>query len=295
MARTWQLCNETWHLPDEGAIMGIVNTTPDSFSDGGLHNTPEAALAHARRLVAEGADILDIGGESTRPGAEPVSEQVEQARVLPVLQALRQEFPTLRLSVDTRHPATAHAALQAGADIINDITGLSNPAMLEVCARAPRPCGIIIMHKQGTPATMQNAPHYQDVVAEVRAFFAGRIAAAEAAGICSTRLCLDPGIGFGKTTAHNLTLIHQLESLRLRDLPLMMALSRKRFLGELIGDPVAARTTAQPTVDMSLFAAANGADIHRVHDVAPLRTALLHRQAASLPSGFHGVDSQATT
>ncbi len=285
MARCWQLRDELWQLPEAGAIMGIVNVTPDSFSDGGQHNRMEAALAHAQRLIAEGADILDIGGESTRPGATPVDESEEQRRVLPLIRALREQHPTgttaLRISIDTRHPGTARRALAAGADIVNDITGLTNPAMLELCAQTP--AGIIIMHMQGNPATMQNAPHYSDIVAEVRDFFAERIATAEAAGISPSRLCLDPGIGFGKTTEHNLALIHRLAELRVHDLPLMMALSRKRFLGELIGDASYAKTSPLPTVAMSLLAADNGADLHRVHDVASLRTALHHRATSTIP------------
>ncbi len=277
MARTWQLRNECWQLPEQGGIMGIVNVTPDSFSDGGLHATAEAALAHAQQLVREGADILDIGGESTRPGASPVDEAEEQRRVLPVIRALRQACPALRLSIDTRHPATAQAALEAGADIVNDIGGLTQPGMLELCAR--QRCGIILMHMQGEPAHMQDAPQYGDVVAEVRTFFAERLAAAQAVGISPARICLDPGIGFGKTTAHNLALIRELESLRQLDCPLMMALSRKRFLGELLNDPAAAKTTAPPTVAMSLLAAERGADLHRVHDVAPLHAALRLRAA----------------
>ncbi len=258
--------------------MGILNVTPDSFSDGGQHDTPESALAHARWLADEGADIIDIGGESTRPGSDPVSEAEELARVLPVIRALRQEWgASLRLSIDTRHAAVAAAALSAGADIVNDIGGLTCPAMRALCAAEP--CGIILMHMQGEPRHMQDAPQYGDVVAAVRAFFAAQVAQAEACGIAPERICLDPGIGFGKTTQHNLALIEHLEELRVRGLPLMMALSRKRFLGELLADAAAAKSTALPTVAMSLLAAERGADLHRVHDVAPLRAALRLRLA----------------
>ena len=280
MRRFWQLRRECWHLPEGGGIMGILNVTPDSFSDGGQHDTVEAALAHARRLVDEGADILDIGGESTRPGAEPVSEAEELARVLPVIRALRQQEwgTSLRLSIDTRHAPVAAATLAAGADIVNDIGGLTDPAMRELCAAAP--CGIILMHMKGEPRHMQDSPQYDDVVAEVRAFFDAQVALAQKAGIAPARICLDPGIGFGKNTQHNLMLIRRLEELRVRNLPLMMALSRKRFLGDVLGDTAAAKAAPLPTVVMSLLAAGCGADLHRVHDVAPLRDALRLRLAA---------------
>lgn len=274
----WVLRSENWLLPPEGGIMGILNVTPDSFSDGGLHNASvEAALQHATRMVHEGAHIIDVGGESTRPGSHPVPEQVEIERTAPVIRALRHAFPTLRISIDTRHARVAEAALDAGADIINDISGLASPAMRELCAT--RPCGIILMHMQGTPDTMQKAPHYHDVVAEVRAFFDERVELARQCGIAPARICLDPGIGFGKTTAHNLALIRHLSELRVHNLPLMMALSRKRFMGELLQDPAAPGVSPVPTVTMSLLAAARGANLHRVHDVAPLRQALTLRHA----------------
>lgn len=279
--RIWQLPREKWQLPVGGAIVGILNVTPDSFSDGGRHNTVEAALQHATRLVQEGAHVIDIGGESTRPGATPVSEQEELQRTTPVIRALRRHFPTLRLSIDTRRPAVAAAALQAGADIVNDISGLADATMRSICAAAG--CGVIIMHMQGTPATMQQNPQYSDAVAEVRSFFEQRIALAVQSGIAPQCICLDPGIGFGKTSQHNLELIHSLEALRVRDLPLMMALSRKRFLGEILQDPAAAKASPLPTVAMSLLAAERGADLHRVHDIAPLCQALTLRSALLRP------------
>ena len=259
--------------------MGILNVTPDSFSDSGLYADPQAAMAHAHTLVQQGEHIIDIGGESTRPGAQEVAAAEELRRTQPVVAALRAAYPQLLISIDTRHAAVAEAALDAGADIVNDITGLSSPAMRALCAA--RPCGIVLMHMQGTPATMQLAPTYTDVVAEVRDFFARRIRLAEQDGIDPARICLDPGIGFGKTTQHNLALISRLESLRLRGLPLLMALSRKRFLGELLSDPAAALRDPLPTVAMSLMAAERGADVHRVHDPLPLRQALLLRHAAA--------------
>lgn len=277
-SRTWQLRSSAWQIPASGAIMGILNVTPDSFSDGGEHATYETALAHAEQLLADGAHILDIGGESTRPGSAEVSEEEEASRVIPVIRELRRRHADALLSVDTRHVSVAAAALEAGADIINDITGLASPAMRALCAA--QPCGIILMHMQGEPRTMQLAPHYEDVVAEVRSFFAERVAAAEAAGIVPARICLDPGIGFGKTTEHNLALIQHLEETRVRDLPMLMALSRKRFMGAVLngGTPAPVRE-ALPTVVMSLLSADRGADLHRVHDVRELRDALTLRSA----------------
>lgn len=276
--RHWTLRHSVWQLPAGGAIMGILNITPDSFSDGGEHGDTASALAHADKLLADGAHIIDLGGESTRPGSAEVSIDEEARRVLPVLRELRRRHPQALLSVDTRHAAVAEQALEAGADIINDITGLVDPAMRALCAAAP--CGIVLMHMQGQPRTMQLAPHYDDVVREVRAFFEQRLALAEAAGIARERICLDPGIGFGKNVEHNLALIAHLEELRVADLPLLMALSRKRFMGAVLsgGAPAPVRE-ALPTVVMSLLAADRGADLHRVHDVRELRDALRLRRA----------------
>ena len=269
---TWQLRNQLWHIPATGGIMGILNVTPDSFSDGGQHTTITAAIEHARRMLQDGAHIIDIGGESTRPGAAPVDAAEEERRTAPVIAALRQEFPHALLSIDTRTPSVAATAIAAGADIINDITGLASAEMRTLCAA--HPCGIILMHMQGTPQTMQIAPTYTDVVAEVRAFFEQRLAMAQAAGITPERICLDPGIGFGKTTEHNLALIRHLSALRVANRPLLMALSRKRFLGDILKNPELAKNSPLPTVTMSLLAAQNGANLHRVHDVAPLHQAL---------------------
>lgn len=278
MARFWQLRNGLWQLPAEGGIMGILNVTPDSFSDGGEHNTLETALEHARRMISEGAHIIDIGGESTRPGSMETSTAEEARRTIPVIRALRQEFPELLISIDTRHAEVAEQALAAGADIINDITGLCDPAMRELCAA--QPCGIILMHMQGEPRTMQQNPQYTDVVAEVHRFFEERVALAEAAGIAPARICLDPGIGFGKAVAHILALVQHLEETRVRDLPMLMALSRKRFLGAVLsGGAPAPVQEALPTVVMSLLSADRGADLHRVHEVKPLRDALILRAA----------------
>lgn len=276
-SRIWQLARESWQLPAAGAIMGILNVTPDSFSDGGVHADVASAVAHARRMIDAGADMIDIGGESTRPGSAEVTVAEELDRVLPVVAALRAEFPHARLSIDTRHAEVARATLLAGADVVNDITGLADPAMRQVCAELP--CGVVLMHMQGEPGTMQQNPRYDDVVAEVRAFFETRVALAVADGIAPESICLDPGIGFGKTVEHNLSLIRHLESLRVRNLPMLMALSRKRFMGSLLGDAELPKLSPVPTVVMSLLSADRGADLHRVHDVAELKQALVLRAA----------------
>jgi dihydropteroate synthase len=271
-ARRWQLARSCWVFPRGGAVMGILNVTPDSFSDGGLHAGVDAAVEHARRMLAAEADVIDIGGESTRPGAVEVAVDEELRRVVPVVEALRAEFPSALLSVHTRHAEVAREALLAGADILNDITGLEDPAMRQVCRDLP--CGIVLMHMQGEPGTMQQNPVYADVVAEVRAFFESRLALVVAEGIDPQRICLDPGIGFGKTVEHNLALIRELESLRVQNLPLLMALSRKRFMGAVLENSAVVREQVWPTLAMSLLAAERGADMHRVHDVAELRGAL---------------------
>ncbi len=269
--RTWKLRRERWTFPEGGGIMGILNVTPDSFSDGGAHMSPGDAVRHAGAMLEEGADIIDVGGESTRPGAAPVSIEEETARVVPVIEALRAQYGSVRVSVDTRHAAVAREALEAGADIVNDVAALRGEGMAEVCAEYG--CGVVAMHMRGEPGTMQQNPRYDDVTAEVRAFFEERLAAFVKAGIDPACVCWDPGIGFGKTVAHNLALIAHLESLRVADLPMMIALSRKRFLGAILDDPAAGRETGA-TVAMSLYARSCGADVHRVHEVRPLQRAL---------------------
>jgi len=277
MASSWQLRHELWQLPAGGAIMGILNVTPDSFSDGGLHSGAGGALAHAIAMLEQGADIIDIGGESTRPGADAVDLQEELRRVIPILNTIRISAPRARISIDTRHVEVASAALELGADIINDVSGLISAEMRQICAQSH--CGVVMMHMQGLPATMQYAPKYEDVIAEVKCFFEQRVALALGAGINPASICLDPGIGFGKTTQQNLMLIEHLEQLRLRpEFPMMMALSRKRFLGEILGNVEAGRA-ALSTLSMSILAAERGAEIHRVHDVAALHQALTLRGA----------------
>jgi len=261
---------------DRPLLMGVVNVTPDSFSDGGDFADAAAASAHARRLAAEGADILDIGGESTRPGAATVSEDEELERVLPVLEALR-DMP-VPISVDTRRARVMREALAAGASMINDIEALQEPGALEVMAAvASKGCAVCLMHMQGKPATMQQDPHYEDVVGEVSAFLAARIAAAERAGIARERLVADPGFGFGKTAAHNLVLLARLGELRALGVPVMAGLSRKSVLGAVTGRPVTERLAA--SVAAALLAAQAGATILRVHDVKETRDALAVWQA----------------
>jgi dihydropteroate synthase len=242
-------------------VMGIVNVTPDSFSDGGRHLHSEAALAHARQLIEEGADMLDIGGESTRPGAEPVDVQQELDRVLPVLEGLRDV--RVPLSVDTRKPEVMRAVLAAGADMINDVNALREPeAMAAVAASDAAVC---LMHMQGDPENMQFEPHYRDVMSEVMTFLRMRIAIVQAAGIARERIVIDPGFGFGKTLAHNLALLQRLNELAELGVPVLAGLSRKSMLGALTGQDVAQRLPA--SVAAALIAVQRGANIVRVHDV----------------------------
>lgn len=248
--------------------MGVVNITPDSFSDGGRFLATGAAIAQARQLADDGAAILDIGAESTRPGAQPVGESEELARLLPVLEAIR-DLP-LPVSVDTRRAGVMRAALAAGASMINDVEALMLPGALEVVAGSD--CGICLMHKKGDPATMQQDPRYEDVVTEVCEFLLERVTAAERAGVSPERLVIDPGFGFGKTVAHNLTLLRNLSRFAGTGLPVMAGLSRKGTLGRLTGRTVTERMPA--SVAAALLAAQRGATILRVHDVAATRDAL---------------------
>jgi dihydropteroate synthase len=250
-------------------LMGVVNVTPDSFSDGGLYLNPEAAVAHGADLVAAGAAILDVGGESTRPGAEEVPVEEELRRVMPVVEGLA--MAGAELSVDTSKHAVAAAALEAGATIVNDVTALRGDAeMAAVCAGAE--ATVVLMHMAGTPRTMQDDPRYEDVVAEVKAFLAARLEAALAAGIDEDRVWLDPGIGFGKTAEHNLELLRRLGELRELGRPLVVGTSRKSFIGRLDGSAAGERLGG--TIASSVLAAAEGADVLRVHDVAEVGQAL---------------------
>ncbi len=260
---------------DRPRIMGIVNVTPDSFSDGGDFAEAEAAIRHGERLLAEGADILDVGGESTRPGAEPVPEQEELRRVLPVVRALAGLGAPV--SIDTRRAGVAAAAFDAGARIVNDVTALSSDPRA-VAVAAAKGASVVLMHMQGEPQTMQQAPHYDDVVVEVRDYLAARIAVCEAAGIPRHRIAIDPGIGFGKTIGHNLSLLQNLDVLAPLGCPVLLGVSRKGFIARL------SRSEAPKDRVFGSLAAAfagilRGARILRVHDVDATRQALAVWQA----------------
>jgi dihydropteroate synthase len=251
--------------------MGIVNVTPDSFSDGGHFLESAHAVDHALKLEADGAEFLDIGGESTRPGAEPVSVKDELKRVLPVIQGLREQTEAL-ISIDTTKSEVAREALSAGVDIVNDISGLTfDPGMLKVCAESD--CGVIAMHIKGTPQTMQDDPSYEHVVNEVSNFLVERLSALRSAGIVEERIMLDPGIGFGKSAAHNLELMQNLAEIRGLGRPLLIGHSRKRFLQKILGRDVEERMAG--TVGVSIALRMLGADLLRVHDVRAVKDALM--------------------
>ncbi|MDT3736119.1 MAG: dihydropteroate synthase [Denitratisoma sp.] len=256
-------------------VMGIVNVTPDSFSDGGRYFDPAQAVAHARQLVEEGADILDIGGESSRPGAQSVTVEEELRRVLPVVEALAGDG--IPLSIDTMKPEVMRRAVAAGASIINDIAALQAPGAQEAAAESG--AAVCLMHMQGEPRTMQADPRYGDVVAEVRDFLGLRVAAAQAAGIAAERIIVDPGFGFGKRLEHNLALLRQLARFGNLGACVLAGLSRKSMLGEITGRKVSQRDTA--SLAAALLAAQNGAKILRVHDVAATRDALAVWQAVA--------------
>lgn len=262
----WRCRDRELRLGARPLVMGIVNVTPDSFSDGGRYVEPAAALAQARRLRAEGADLLDLGGESTRPGAAAVSAEEEWRRLAPVLEALAAEGAGgALLSVDTTKAAVARRALELGAHIINDISALTaDPAMAGVARDFQ--AGVVLMHLQGTPRTMQQAPHYDDVVAEVCGYLAGRLAALAAAGLDPARLAVDPGIGFGKSVEHNLQLLAHLDRLAALGRPVLVGVSRKSFLGRLTGREAPGERLAG-SLAAAMYALQRGAHIIRVHDV----------------------------
>ncbi|MEN6584556.1 MAG: dihydropteroate synthase [Sulfuricella sp.] len=253
---------------DRPLIMGIVNVTPDSFSDGGKFYITEHAIAHALQLIEHGADILDIGGESTRPGAQSVGVAEELDRIAPVLEGLA--HCGLPLSVDTLKPEVMRAAIQTGADMINDVNALQSPRALQAVADSG--VGVCLMHMQGEPRTMQHDPRYQNVVTEVKAFLAARVMAAEQAGIARERIVIDPGFGFGKALEHNLALLRGLDAFRSLGVPLLAGLSRKSMLGALTGLDAAERMV--PSVAAAVISAMKGAKILRVHDVKETRQAL---------------------
>lgn len=257
--------------------MGVLNATPDSFSDGGRHLDPARAAEAAAAMVAEGAALLDIGAESTRPGAAPVPAGEELRRLLPVLRAVRAAV-RVPLSVDTRKAVVARAALDAGADLVNDVSAGRDPAMLPLCAAAGVP--IVLMHMRGEPATMQRRPRYRDVVAEVAAFLAARAAAARRAGVASDAIVIDPGIGFGKTVAHNLALLRRMDAIAALGYPVLVGVSRKSFLGQLLGGAPPAQRLFGGAAAVAL-AVAGGARILRVHDVAAMRDAAVVAEAVA--------------
>jgi len=254
--------------------MGIVNVTPDSFSDGGLYLDADAAVAHGHELSREGADIVDVGGESTRPGAAAVGADEERRRTEPVVAALADAGATV--SIDTSKVAVAAAALDAGAAIVNDVTAfVAEPALADLCA--DHGCGVVLMHMQGTPRTMQANPAYRDVVDDVKAFLAARIEFAIARGVAEDAIWLDPGIGFGKTVEHNLELLRRLGELRVIGRPILIGTSRKSFLGKLSGREASERLGG--TIASNVLALENGAEVFRVHDVREVREALIVAEA----------------
>lgn len=248
-------------------IMGILNVTPDSFSDGGKFLNIQAAIAHAKKMVEDGADIIDVGGESTRPNSEPVSVEEELERAIPVIEKLKEELD-VPISIDTCKPKVAEAALKAGASIVNDITALESDEMAKVAAK--HHATVVIMHMQGNPKTMQKKPHYKNIVGEVKGFLKKRIAKAKKFGI--KKIIIDPGIGFGKTVEHNLELIAKLSEFKSLGCPVMIGASRKSFIGKILNEPVENRL--EGTIIVNSIALMNGADILRVHDVKEARQAI---------------------
>jgi dihydropteroate synthase len=260
----WKIGGRTLDLSAHAMIMGVLNVTPDSFSDGGEFFTTEKAVEQGKRMVAEGAQIIDVGGESTRPGAEAVSAEEELARVIPVIQQLHESVSAF-ISIDTSKAVVARAALQAGATIINDVTGgRADPEMFALAAE--QKAAFIIMHMQGTPGTMQAAPHYEDVVGEVTNFFRQQYKRALECGVDAIAIAFDPGIGFGKTVEHNLSLLTRLERLRVHERPLAVGVSRKSSLGKMI-DSTAMEDRLAPTIAFTALLRERGANVLRVHDV----------------------------
>ena len=281
MKQVWRIGNQDQDLSRHGMVMGIVNVTPDSFSDGGRFFNLGRAVEHALRLVEEGADIVDIGGESTRPGAEPVDEAEEIQRVLPVIRAVRSQTRVL-ISIDTTKAAVARAALDAGANIINDVTGLRGDAAMPRLA-AESEAGVVVMHMIGTPRTMQQHPEYEDVVREVREYFLARLHCLELEGIAPERVALDPGFGFGKTLDHNLALMKSLPELVVRDRPLLIGVSRKSTIGRVVESDLM-EDRDWPTVALTSYSREKGACIMRVHDVRPNVQALRMTEAILTPA-----------
>ena len=272
----WRAREFTFQFPRPTLIMGVVNVTPDSFSDGGQFFEPERAVRHALELVAEGADLLDIGGESTRPGAAPVSEAEETHRVMPVLEALAGKV-RVPLSIDTMKPAVARAALRAGASVLNDVAGgRADTEMGRLAAETG--AGYVLMHMQGTPQTMQRNPTYADVVGEVEAFFSDRLRRLQAGGVHADQIVLDVGIGFGKTVEHNLQLLAHLRRFKVANRPLLLGVSRKGFIGQVTGAAPASERLAG-SLACVCWGVGAGVNLVRVHDVAATRQALRMTEA----------------
>ncbi len=277
----WRCLDRTLDLTSRGEIMGIVNVTPDSFSDGGLFATHDAAVAQARKLVAEGAVLIDIGGESTRPGAEEVGEAEELRRVLPVISRLATECPEVILSIDTRKAAVASAAVEVGARVINDVCGFRDPEMVAVAAESG--AGLVVMHMSGTPRTMQIDPTYEDLHGEITRFFRERRDALLGAGVAPEQIVFDPGIGFGKSLAHNLAILREIERYTVDDRPILLGVSRKSFLSRLVGsDRIEDRTWG--TVAITSRAREQGVRLHRVHEVRPNLEAMRMTEAIAAAS-----------
>jgi dihydropteroate synthase len=269
--RIWRCRDRTLTLGERTLVMGIVNVTPDSFSDGGLFLGADDAVRHGARLVDEGADVLDVGGESTRPGAEPVDAEEELRRVIPVIEGLAKAVPETPVSVDTTKPEVARSALDAGARIVNDVTAGGDGAMFDAVGGSG--AGVVLMHMLGDPRTMQDDPRYEDVVAEVHEYLRERIEAAVFAGIPEERVCIDPGIGFGKNVEHNLSLIRSIPALRTLGAAVLVGASRKRFIGTLTGTEEPS-DRLEGSLAAAVLAASLGADVVRVHDVAATVRAL---------------------
>ncbi len=274
-ADRWKLRTRTLTVGKIPLLMGIINVTPDSFSDGGQFFDPTAAVEHALRLAAEGADLLDVGGQSTRPGSEPIDADEELRRVMPVIGRLCEQT-SLPVSIDTSKAAVAREAVAAGAEVVNDVTALLGGVdMLPLAVQTG--CGVCAMHMQGTPRAMQRRPSYENVVEDLLKYLGGRRDALTAAGVEACRIALDPGIGFGKTTGHNLALLSNARRLHALGCPVLIGHSRKRFIGEVLHDSTADRTAG--TIGVALSLARQGVQILRVHDVAPVRQALLLSEA----------------
>jgi len=279
----WKLEKRDLDLSEKALVIGVLNCTPDSFSDGGKHLKLEAALAQAEQMQQEGAAIIDIGGESTRPGAAAVSLEKESARVIPVIKALREKYSSqeLLISIDTQKAEVAENALQCGADIVNDVGGFTQPEMIELAGKSQ--AGLIAMHMQGKPETMQKSPQYENVIDELKSFFNDRLEALEKAGVTKERLVFDPGIGFGKTLEHNLTILRRLSELEVESRPILLGVSRKSFIAQLLNDQDMKLRDA-PTIALSSYAREQGVKLFRVHDVAA------NEQALRMTEAILGVD-----